>query len=1185
MMIFLQIRLKSITLLKKLYLLINFNQKFNFMKKVSLGALAMFLCLSSIQLQAQNAKDQVVKSLSQLMENYKLLDDNTQWVITDQTTSSISGVNHIYYRQVVNGYEVYGTESGVHVMTDGTILSANNKFVSNATSKIATSSASLTAIEAVKAAATQLGYTISENLTVQSASRANSPNTMLSGGGISSSEIPARLVYQANAAGQLVLSWDLSIEEIAGKNWWSVRIDAASGAIVDKINWMSSCNLDHDHSNHSGDILDFNKNLFDMPNYCEDDTFGSLPPNSYEVIALPNESPYYSNRTIETNPANPIASPFGWHDTNGDATPEFTITRGNNVHAYEDGDNPGFSPDGGPNLDFTGVGFLFDQNYTNANQSEAAAVTNLFYWNNIIHDLLFQYGFDEESGNFQELNYSGLGAGSDSVNAEAQDGSGTCNANMGTPADGSNPRMQMYVCGNQDGDFDNLVIIHEFGHGVSNRLTGGPGASGCLGGEEQMGEGWSDYLGVIMTMQPGDMEETPRPVGTYLFGQGANGGGIRPFPYSTDLAVNPQTYDDIKSSAVPHGVGSVWSTMLWDLTWALIDEHGLGGDIYNFTGDVNADGGNVQALALVIEGMRLQPCLPGFIDGRDAIFAADQAIYGGANECIIWDAFAGRGLGFSAIQGSSASRSDGTEAFDTPTGSASFAAPRDVCEGSPVITGLGGGNPFGGVYSGPGVTDDGNGNTYSFNPVTAGPGVHTISYEVQDGTCSLASIDTDEIEVLAIADSPATTADDIICGEEDATITATPVDPANVIYWYDALTGGSFVFEGESYTFSPSITISLYAQERPAAPVSKLVISELTFETPDRLEIQNVGDAFDYTGYTIAVSDQPYSDINSLNTVTQTLGNMGADSVETWSDEASNGDYWGSNIWWGGTGNGWVVIIDDAGNVVDSIFWNLSEEEIADFDVSINGFNVTAADLDLMGDGASLTGECNNSWRRIGDSDMGSDFPDNCVASDFGIPNTDIGDVSGSLGCLSIRAEVVVTVGEDLTDPTVTCPADEIITVNAGEQYTIPDYTPSVTAADNCTLVPVVSQSPATGTVVGLGITEVTITVTDEAGNDVTCTFNVTVEEEILGVEDNILEKGIVLFPNPTTGSITLRNNTSLLLTAAVVTDVNGRVINSFELSETDSNSTLSLEGIATGLYFLKINTEGTSIVKRIVKK
>ncbi len=63
----------------------------------------------------------------------------------------------------------------------------------------------------------------------------------------------------------------------------------------------------------------------------------------------------------------------------------------------------------------------------------------------MIHDALYEYGFNEAAGNFQENNFGLGGSGSDSVNAEAQDGSGTDNANFATPADGSNPRMQMYL--------------------------------------------------------------------------------------------------------------------------------------------------------------------------------------------------------------------------------------------------------------------------------------------------------------------------------------------------------------------------------------------------------------------------------------------------------------------------------------------------------------------------------------------------------------------------------------------------------------------------------------------------------------------------------------------------------------------------------------------------------------------
>jgi hypothetical protein len=77
--------------------------------------------------------------------------------------------------------------------------------------------------------------------------------------------------------------------------------------------------------------------------------------------------------------------------------------------------------------------------------NKAVAVQNLFYFNNTVHDLLSRQGFNEAAGNFQVNNFGLGGAGNDPVNAEAQDGSGTDNANFATPADGSSPRMQMYL--------------------------------------------------------------------------------------------------------------------------------------------------------------------------------------------------------------------------------------------------------------------------------------------------------------------------------------------------------------------------------------------------------------------------------------------------------------------------------------------------------------------------------------------------------------------------------------------------------------------------------------------------------------------------------------------------------------------------------------------------------------------
>jgi len=73
-----------------------------------------------------------------------------------------------------------------------------------------------------------------------------------------------------------------------------------------------------------------------------------------------------------------------------------------------------------------------------------------------------------------------------------------------------------------------------------------------------------------------------------------------------------------------------------------------------------------------------------------------------------------------------------------------FAAPADLCIDAGMQAGLGGGSPTGGVYSGPGVTDDGNGVTYSFDPTAAGVGIHTITYTENGNSAS------DDIEVFAL---------------------------------------------------------------------------------------------------------------------------------------------------------------------------------------------------------------------------------------------------------------------------------------------------------------------------------------------------------------------------------------------------------------------------------------------------
>src|SRR5690606_32195697 len=238
-------------------------------------------------------------------------------------------------------------------------------------------------------------------------------------------------------------------------HYYNVRIDAMTGDLLQTMDWVSQCNLPdfsnkHNHSATKEESVLFENSIESMAK--------PLGSSQYRVFAIPLRNPDNGPDTVVNAPANATASPFGWHDTNGAAGAEFTITRGNNAYAYLDlcDTNSGDSPDGGGSLDFD---FPFNLPQAPANYRDAATV-NLFYMNNIIHDVLYQYGFDEISGNFQENNYGNGGNGSDSVNAEAQDGGGTNNANFATPPDGGNPRMQMYLWGGATGPVADIFTIN-----------------------------------------------------------------------------------------------------------------------------------------------------------------------------------------------------------------------------------------------------------------------------------------------------------------------------------------------------------------------------------------------------------------------------------------------------------------------------------------------------------------------------------------------------------------------------------------------------------------------------------------------------------------------------------------------------------------------------------------------------
>ena len=509
------------------------------------------LILLNLPANAQLNTRIVENELSKLVNDGKLVsNDILNWITTDNTFSNENGINHFYIRQGKNNLEINGTESGIHILSDGTVLTSNINFIKNLDSKITgLSIPNISAIQAVKNVALELGYTVTEQLTVLERNNTVNQKQLISQGGISSSKIPVRLMYHRLQNDNVVLVWDLSIESSQKNEWYNLKVDASTGVIVDKINWMLTCDFPVSKIEKQSNFVD-KIEKWNFTKFLKNENF--LSPNSilsgtYNVFGLPLESPYYGSRSLVTNIENLNASPYGWHDTNGILGAEYTVTRGNNVNAFKGSGTSLFQPNGGPNLVFD---YPLNLAFSTTTPSEAASITNLFYYNNIIHDVMYNYGFGEINGNFQTLNYnSGSGLGNDPVNARAQIRNWG-NATFSTPPDGTSPSMSMYYNGTQDGNLENLVIAHEYGHGISNRLTGGPTNVSCLDNNEQMGEGWSDWYGLMLSMEAGDTNTTSRTVGNYLFNQGINGSGIRPFPYNTMMTVNPQTYNAIKTAAI-----------------------------------------------------------------------------------------------------------------------------------------------------------------------------------------------------------------------------------------------------------------------------------------------------------------------------------------------------------------------------------------------------------------------------------------------------------------------------------------------------------------------------------------------------------------------------------------------------------------------------------------------------------
>ena len=362
--------------------------------------------------------------------------------IYSQTTNRRGNVEHIYANQMHNGIPIFNANVAATFRGE-TIIHMGDNLQRDIASRVRTNTAVLTPVQAATKAASLLGAGTANFSLLETKS---SQEVLLNKGGVSLDEVPVKLVYQLTDDNEFRLAWDLDIHMLNKSHWYSVRIDAVNGELLSQNDWVSQCTqLNHQLNSISHATKKHTHKETSSFGFIESEANAALSGGQYNVFALPLESPIHGANTLITPFEDPDASPFGWHDTDGVAGADHTITRGNNVWAYEDtdGDNDTFgeSPDGGQDLIFD---FEYDFESDPSNMIDAVT-THLFYVNNIVHDVMYHYGFDEESGNYQEINYTGEGFGGDAVLAEAQDGSAFNNASFTSPADSRNGRMQMFL--------------------------------------------------------------------------------------------------------------------------------------------------------------------------------------------------------------------------------------------------------------------------------------------------------------------------------------------------------------------------------------------------------------------------------------------------------------------------------------------------------------------------------------------------------------------------------------------------------------------------------------------------------------------------------------------------------------------------------------------------------------------
>ena len=332
--------------------------------------------------------------------------------ITREDVTAHNGMRTVVWQQEVAGVPVFQTIVKANITKNGELVTLGSHFMNDAPKGAAKQIALITnppldAPKALAEVAQSLGGALDERkVTPEAAKQGVDQAQRLNAPGFT--DTTAHLSWVPMDENTLRLAWEIETFSLTANEMFRVLVDAENGEVLVRQS------LTTDISNAT-----YRAFTSDSPTPF---TPGHATPSSTQ--------PTQVSRTLLTTQAlNTTASPNGWINDGGNETV------GNNVDAHLDlnadnlADTP--RPQGSPSR-------VFDYTFNSASEPTTyrdASVTQLFYYNNWIHDRMYELGFTESAGNFQTNNFGRGGNGNDAVQADAQDGSGTNNANFSTPSD------------------------------------------------------------------------------------------------------------------------------------------------------------------------------------------------------------------------------------------------------------------------------------------------------------------------------------------------------------------------------------------------------------------------------------------------------------------------------------------------------------------------------------------------------------------------------------------------------------------------------------------------------------------------------------------------------------------------------------------------------------------------------